>query len=368
MILNYLGENREAMRIVIKVGTNVLTRQNQRLDFNLISDLVEQISVLKQRDGHEILLVSSGAVGAGREKFDFQLEKDPLIKKQVLASIGQGRLFQVYSDFFIEQGIITAQALLTRSDFQSKISYRNIKSAFDGLLSSGIVPIINENDVVSVQATGFGDNDQLAALAAALMEVDLLIILTDIYGLYTADPKKDKEAKLIEKVEQITPELETFCGSTLSSGGTGGMYSKLKAAQIATEHGIPTVVTCGKEEACLLKVMEGKAKATEFLARKKKKLNTRGTWMNTGAHITGSLSIDSGAVSALLNNKSLLAVGVHSMEGDFQKGDVLLIKDLNGIRIGAGLAKLDSESLQTLIQEQNTRGVIVVHKNNLYTL
>ncbi|MCP4757024.1 MAG: glutamate 5-kinase [Proteobacteria bacterium] len=355
-------------RILVKVGTHVLGRTNGRLNYNRISDLVDQIVEL--RKDYQVILVSSGATGAGREFFQFQDEKDPLIRRQMLSSIGQGRLFQVYSDFFREQSVITAQALLTSGNFRWIASFQNMKNTLEGLLNNGIQPIINENDVTSYRESSFGDNDQLAALTASMLSADLMILLSDIVGFYTADPKNDPQAKLIDRVDNITPELLTMCEDSLSEGGTGGMLSKLRAAELATQHGIPTIVCSGKEKDCLLKASYGKTTGTYFsTSRKKKQLSVRGKWMITGANVKGTLTIDSGAEKALKENKSLLAVGVAGVEGKFQKRDVVLIQNKEKIRIGTGLVNFESSEIRKITKsEERPKGMIVIHKNHLYTL
>jgi len=355
-------------RILVKVGTQVLGRPNGRLNYNRISDLVDQIVTI--RKDYQVILVSSGATRAGREFCKFKEEKDPLIKRQMLASIGQGRLFQVYSDFFREHSVVTAQALLTSGNFRWKDSFQNMRNTLEGLLNHGVQPIINENDVTSYRESSFGDNDQLAALTATMMRVDLLVILSDIVGFFTADPKKDKTAKLIQRVDQITPELLTLCENSLSEGGTGGMLSKLKAAELATQHGIPTVVCSGTEEAGLMKTVYQSTSGTYFSAAKKRKpLGLRGSWMNTGASVKGVITIDKGAAQALENNKSLLIVGVTAVEGKFNKKDVVLIQTEQKIRIGTGIVNHESQLLKKMMkQTSKPKGVIVIHKNHLYAL
>lgn len=355
-------------KILVKVGTHVLGRENGRLNYNRISDLVDQI--IELRESYQVILVSSGATRAGKEFCHFENEKDPLIKRQMLASIGQGRLFQVYSDFFREHSVITAQALLTSSNFRSKGSFQNMKSTLEGLLDNNIMPIINENDVTSHKESSFGDNDQLAALAGVMLNVDLIVLVSDIVGFYTADPKKNPEAKLIPKVDRITPDLLTLCENSLSEGGTGGMLSKLKAAELATQHGIPTIVCSGKEPNCLLKASRFESTGTFFTpVNNKKQLSLRGSWMTTSANVKGVISIDIGAERALKANKSLLAVGVTGVEGKFNERDVVLIKNNEGIRIGAGLTNHPHSLIKKLIKgKDKPKGIVVIHKNHLYTL
>lgn len=355
-------------KILIKVGTHVLGRPNGRLNYNRISDLVDQIVELRKR--YQVILVSSGATRAGREFCQFENEKDPLIKGQMLASIGQGRLFQVYSDFFREHSTIIAQALLTIGNFRWRDSFQNMKSTLEGLLDNDIMPIINENDVTSYRESSFGDNDQLAALTAAMLDAELLVLVSDITGFYTADPKRNPDAKLIEKVERITPELLTLCENSLSDGGTGGMLSKLKAAELATHHGIPTIVCSGEEPDCLLKAGRFETSGTYFIpVNEKKQLSLRGNWMTTAADIKGIITIDAGAEKALKANKSLLAVGVANVEGKFNKKDVILIQNDHGFRIGTGLANRSHDEIKDWIRTKTRpKGIIVIHKNHLYTL
>ena len=355
-------------RILIKVGTHILGRDNGRLDYNRISDIVDQI--VQVRKTHEIILVSSGATRAGKEFRQFFEVKDPLVRRQMLASIGQGRLFQVYSDFFREHSVITAQALLTSGNFRWKSSYQNMKTALEGLLDNEVLPIINENDVTSHRESSFGDNDQLAALTAAMMNVDMMILLSDIVGFFTADPKNDPTAELIPTVTQITPDLLQMCEDSLSEGGTGGMLSKLKAAEFATLHGIPTIVCSGKEKDCIVKATNGETIGTYFeTSKEKKQFSSRGSWMITGADVKGSITIDSGAQNALKNNKSLLAVGIMAVEGNFSRKDVVLIQNEEKIRLGTGMTNYESKKIRQLIKStEKPKGIVVVHKNHLFML
>jgi len=355
-------------RVLVKVGTHILGRENGHLNYNRISDLVDQI--IELRKDYQVILVSSGATRAGREFCEFETEKDPLIRKQMLASIGQGRLFQVYSDFFREHSVVTAQALLTSGNFKGKVTFQNMKTTLEGLLENNIMPIINENDVTSYRESSFGDNDHLSSLIASMLSVDLMVLLSDIVGFYTADPKNNPDAKLIPMVERITPDLTALCEDSLSDGGTGGMLSKLKAAEIATQHGIPTIVCSGKEKNSLLSAVKGTTSGTYFSTTKKKKpLSTRGNWMVTGADVKGTIKIDSGAENALLDNKSLLAVGVITVEDKFNVKDVITIENKNGIHIGTGLANYQSDEIKEFIASPKiAKGKIVIHKNHLYTL
>ncbi len=355
-------------RILVKVGTNVLTRANGRLDYNIMADLTEQILTLK-KEGYEVVLVSSGANGAGREFFEFSTVQDPLIRKQMLSAVGQGRIFQVYGDFLREQGVMPAQALLTRKDFHDPTSYNNIKTTLENLLAHGVLPIINENDVVSYAEYSFGDNDQLAALTAILLEVDQLIILSDIEGFFTADPHLHPAATLIEEVEEITPAMWAMCEDSFAKGGTGGMYSKLKAAELATSYGIPTRVTAGKKSHCLLSAIQQGRGGTHFRPQGKRlKLTAHGKWVQTAAQNKGTLVVDGGAEKALKARKSLLAVGLIEARGDFAAKEVVLIQNEKGIRLGAGLVNQASPEIGQWLQKHKPQNTIVIHANHLYLL
>ncbi|OGG93869.1 MAG: glutamate 5-kinase [Candidatus Lambdaproteobacteria bacterium RIFOXYD12_FULL_49_8] len=357
-------------RILVKVGTNVLTQKDGKLNKERIAELVAQIAVLRKKA--QVILVTSGAVGAGREFRDLSKEKDPVIKKQMLAAIGQVRLFQVYAENCALQGVLPAQALITRYDFRQKEAYQNIQSTLEGLLQYDILPIINENDVVSSAETSFSDNDQLAANTAVMMRCDLLVILSNIQGFFTADPSLNPNAKLISQVETVSPELLAYCQDSLSSGGTGGMLSKLKAAEMAAKHGVKTIVSSGLIERALTQAVapyfdkNAPKLGTTFLA-KPKKSKIKKHWMTSHAEVAGVITVDQGAVKALKANKSLLVVGVLKARGNFAKGDVLMIEDEVGIRVGVGLSDHNQAELDQLIQSK-PQGAVVIHKNQLYLL
>ncbi|MDX2469095.1 MAG: glutamate 5-kinase [SAR324 cluster bacterium] len=355
-------------RILVKVGTNVLTRSNGRLNYNIISDLVEQIVAL-QKD-HEVILVSSGAAGAGREFFDFKDVKDPIIKKQMLCSVGQARLFQVYADLLREQSVLPAQALISRTDFSNEVSFSNIKSTLEGLLSHGVLPIINENDVVSHEESSFGDNDQLAALTSIMLEADLLVILSDIDGFYTADPNSNPDATLIKEVVKVEEKLLAMCQDNLSKGGSGGMLSKLKAAELAMNYGIPAIVTSGTKEKSLIDAVSLKKGGTFFNpSSPKKPLSHKGNWVTSAAEIKGSITVDDGAQKALGLGKSLLAVGIIDLEGDFKEKQVVLVQNSEKVRLGAGMVNFDASEIKVWINsDPKPQNKVVIHTNHLYRL
>ena len=348
--------------VLVKIGTNVLTRDNGHMDINLIVDTVDQIARLN--DKYKFILVSSGAVGAGKSIVGLEDEKDPVVRKQMLASIGQGKLFSLYSHVFSEKGLIAAQVLYTRKDFKNPQSYIGIRTTLVNLIRNNIIPIINENDAVSSDESTFGDNDLLAALTASMISVEKMIILSDILGLHTSDPKIDETAKLISEVSEITPELKQSCGNSLSRGGSGGMLSKLMAAEITMSHGIPTILTQGKQDGILLKILSGQSfKGTSFLPGTKKRIRFKSTWMKNIAEVKTIVTIDSGAEKALRANKSLLSVGIQNISGETHKGDVVLVKNQDSINVAVGLITDTGNA-----ENSAAKNGVFIHKNNLYLL
>ena len=353
-----------AKTILIKVGTNVLTTQEGKLDHKQIENLASQIAQLQKTD-YKVVLISSGAVGAGLELNDFKDVKSNTIRKQMLAAVGQNYLMQIYSKYFKTHGITTAQALLSRSDFSIREKYLNIKNALISLLDHNVVPIINENDVVSTEELSFSDNDILASYTAALIKADKFIILTIVDGLYDKDPSK-KDAKLIEVVRKIDESTFGACGKSRSTLGLGGMKSKINAAQVATELGIETIVANGKAQN-ITDIVKGDFKGTTFVSKNKKKKSIYFCLL-AGAEIKGYLTIDDGAAKAVKDRKSLLLVGVSSSKGIFKKGDTVEILDKKGVKIAVGITNLSSKILEKklkLKQEEKKNQKEVVHCDNL---
>ena len=349
--------------LLVKVGTNLLTKPNLKLDYNSIKAIIKQIIILHKK--YAILLVSSGAVGAGREIVS-PIITDPITKKQVLASVGQSRLLQIYTHLLQKSKIIIAQALLTKRDFQNKESYYSTKEVLTHLLEQNIIPIINENDVTSSTENTFGDNDQLAALTAALMEVEKIILLSDTLGLYQEDPKKNSQAKLIQKVEKIDERILSFAKHSISKGGTGGMYSKVKAAQITTTHGIPTILCSGREKNSLLKGVTQEGYGTYFVPHQRQRLSMKGKWIQTAAKISGKIFIDNGAVKAIQEKNSLLAVGIEKIKGDFREKDIVSILNKARLRIAVGMVKESSQNLKKILNSAEKKGLTIVHRDYLF--
>lgn len=368
--------NKKYKRIVIKLGTNLLTGGTDNLDKAAMERLVAQVSDLHKM-GIGVVLVSSGAIAAGRSKLKLsgKLSGTPL--RQVLASIGQSRLMNIYERLFKQNSILTAQALLTKTDLSDRLGYLNARNTLLSLLSLGIVCIVNENDVVAVDELGeakFGDNDNLSAMVANLVDADLLLMLTDIGGLYDADPSKNPDAKLITEIKCIDKKVEKLAGGTSSKNGTGGMTTKIEAAKIATSSGTPVVIADGRKENVILKVLKGEEPCTLFLPGGNR-LESRKRWMVSGLCKKGSISIDEGAVDALKNkNCSLLPKGITGVKGKFRRGALISLLDASGTPFGCGITNYSASDIEK-IKGTHSKDIVellgydygteIVHRNNL---
>lgn len=310
-------------RIVVKVGTNLLSTENG-IDEKRIDSITEQISNLKNK-GYQVILVSSGAVGMGAKELGHKTKVVHIPLKQACAAIGQPILMSSYRESFKKHNIICAQVLITRHDLDNRFTYNNLRSSVSTLLSLGIVPVFNENDTVSVSGleTAFGDNDRMSALIASKIDAELLILLTDIDGLYTGNPKKDKDAVLLTEVDEITNEIMSYAKGKGSEFSTGGMETKLLAAQIASVADCQTVIASGYEENILERIVNNEELGT--LINAKQKLKQRDRWILNSSPV-GHIIVDEGAKKALLSNKSLLPSGVIKVIGVFNEGDVVTIE------------------------------------------
>ena len=334
----------EARRVVVKVGTYTLSDAAGLLDRAHIEDLVGQLASLHEA-GHEVILVSSGAIAAGVELLGLLERPQDIPSLQAASSVGQGLLLNLYTGFFAAHGILVGQVLFTQYDFAHRQQYLNARNAFRRLLEQGVVPLVNENDTVAVEEIRFGDNDRLAALVAVLTDADLLVMLSDIKGLYTADPKKDRGASLIHEVERITPEMVKSAGKAMEEHSTGGMTAKLEAARIAAASGIGVVVAPGREPGVLPAVLGGRTVGTYFHPRKKR-LRDQKHWIAFGARPLGTIVVDEGARDALLHGgKSLLPAGVVECRGNFAPGDAVEVIDESGRKIARGLSGLSAAEL-----------------------
>ena len=366
-------------RIVAKVGTSSLTAGSNRLNIEKMTDLVAQIAGLHNH-GVEVVLVTSGAAAAGRERLGLTKKIKGIPYKQILASVGQSRLMNVYEHLFDQYDIIVGQALLTKLEMIDREGYLNTRNTLLALLEMGVIPIINENDVVAVDEIGeaiFGDNDNLSAMVANLIDADLLIILSDIDGLYTADPNRDPSAKLIPVVEKVDDYILSLVSGSASGLGTGGMVTKIEAAKLATASGVTMVIANSHEHDVLVRVAGGETLGTRFLPTKNK-LDSRERWLLSGLRTRGKLVIDDGAALALRKNKrSLLAAGIQQVEGNFQRGDIIDICDQQGARLGSGITNYTAVEVQSIKGAHSDKinsllgydsGSEVVHRNNLVIL
>jgi len=366
-------------RLVIKLGTNLLTGGSGRLDIPTMTGLVDQVAQL-HRQGLEIVLVSSGSIAAGRDKLGVDSDRKDIPFRQVMAAVGQGRLMHNYEQLFDRHGIVVAQALLTKRELSHRAGYLNARNTILSLLSLRVVPIINENDVLAtdeIREEKFGDNDNLSAMVANLVDADLLILLSDVHGLYTADPRKDPEAKLIPIVKRIGAEIEGMAGGAGTSRGTGGMATKIEAAKLATRSAIAVVITEGSIPHVITRLAEGESVGTLFLPATTK-LESRQRWMISRLASRGKIVIDDGAAAALRKRKgSLLPAGIKDTEREFRRGDMVDIVDQHGNRIACGMSNYSAAEIETIKGAQSKQimpllgyeyGAEVVHRNNLVVL
>ena len=367
-------------RVVVKAGTNVLTNRTYALDTKVMESLVSQMVELRDR-GSEVLLVTSGAITAGREALGGDREGKTVSGRQVLAAVGQSRLMHLYQDQFSHFGTIVAQALLTRHDVEDRLGYLNVRNTLEGLLDRGVMPIINENDVVNVEEIsqeGFGDNDHLSALVANLIDADLLLLLTDTAGLHTADPHRDPSATLIQVVEQIDDSVLARAEAHQGAVSRGGMRSKLEAARLATSAGVTVMIAKGTEPQVIHRAAQGEAVGTLFPARVSH-LESRKRWMLSGiAESGGAIEIDVGAAAALRRNgRSLLPAGIKEVRGQFQRGDLVSIVGAQGERVACGITNYGATDLRSIMGAKSNQivprlghhfGDEVVHRNNMVVL
>jgi glutamate 5-kinase len=360
----------KARRIVVKLGTGLLTDAQNQLAGAEIKRLVAQLAAL-QRDGREVLVVSSGAIAAGMSALGLATRPKELAQLQACAAVGQCRLMAKYDEAFAKSGIHVAQVLLTHDDLRNRTRHLNARQTLDTLLRHGVVPIINENDTVSVDEIKFGDNDRLGALTATLIDADLLVILSHVEGLYARRSDipvaitrlQDKNAAtiVISVVPEITYDIERLAGGTDRATSVGGMKSKLAAAKIVVRAGIPMVIASGEQPNVLADLLAGKEVGTIFLPREQK-LASRKRWIAFFQRTAGVLRVDNGAREALCaGGRSLLAKGIVGVEGHFAVGDAVSIRDKDGIEFARGLAKVASNELKTAAG-------VVVHRDNLVIL
>lgn len=343
-------------RIVVKIGTNVITTSDGILNTAILQHLVTQIVILQKR-GIEVILVSSGAVGAGRSLIKLQSKVNDVVKRQVLASIGQVQLMQTYLDFFKKQQKVCAQVLVTKEDFRDRVHYLNMKNCFEGLLANGVLPIVNENDVIAVDALMFTDNDELAAFVASLIEADALLILSTVDGIFDRDPE-DKNAQLIATVTPGT-SLQKYISARKSLFGRGGMLTKAKIGHKMASLGITTYIANGQRLNVLVDLLAGVELGTKFVSNTAYHSSMK-CWLATReGYEKGAAWINDGAVNVLKREiASLLPVGILKVVGNFQKGDIISVRNASGEKIGWGIATYSSEVARCSLGQQRKKPLI----------
>jgi glutamate 5-kinase len=367
-------------RVVVKAGTNVLTGQGNTLNREAMASLSSQIASVRKA-GVDAILVTSGAISAGREVVKKAYDAKSVGVSQMLAAVGQSRLMHAYQGLFSAHGVVVAQALLTQQDVEDRRGYLNVRNTFSALLGNQIVPIVNENDVVNTEEINqnrFGDNDTLSALVANIVDADLLLILSDVAGLYSSDPNRDSNAKLIERVESVDANVLALAEEHHSSTTRGGMQSKLLAARRATAAGVDVVIASGTEADVVTRIVAGESIGTLFPATASQ-VESRKRWLLSGtADSGGVLVVDDGAVKAVrTQDKSLLPAGVRDVKGEFHRGDVIAVTEPGGIRIAVGITNYDAADLRSIKGAKSgdiasllghSYGEEAIHRNNMVVL
>jgi glutamate 5-kinase len=364
---------RDARRIVVKVGSSLVTNEGRGLDEEAIGEWSRQLAHLV-RDQREVIMVSSGAIAEGMKRLGWRTRPHELHELQAAAAVGQMGLAQMYETKLRENGLGSAQVLLTHADLADRERYLNARSTLLTLLAHGVLPVINENDTVVNDEIKFGDNDTLGALVANLVDADLLVILTDQKGLYSADPRKDPAAQFIHEARAGDAKLEEMAGGAGSSIGKGGMITKILAAKRAAGSGASTVIAWGRERDALMRLTKGENIGT-LLVAPTQKLQARKQWMADHLQLRGAVVIDDGAVEKLVSEgKSLLPIGMTAVEGEFSRGEVIAIRDTQGREVARGLSNYASAEARLLCRKASSEiesilGYVaeleMVHRDNL---
>lgn len=368
---------RKAKRIVVKVGTSTITYSNGKRNFSQIDRLARELSDL-QNQGKEMILVTSGAVAVGVDRLGLPGKPATIPGKQAAAAVGQGVLMHTYEKFFADYGQVVAQVLLTRTEAIDRHRYTNSRNTFMELLRQRVIPIVNENDVVALDELKIGDNDNMSALVAGIVDADLVIILSDIDGLYTANPQTNPDAVLVSTVPEITPEIEASAGGVGSARGTGGMATKIQAAKAATSSGIQLVIASGTEKNAIPRILQGEKIGTLFLSRENR-LQFRKRWLAFGAKIQGSIVVDDGCAKAVCKagSCSILPAGIYQIVGEFQTGSTVSVIDKDGHELARGLVHYSSEELKLIkgCKSGDIEGILghknydeVIHRDDLVIL
>lgn len=361
----------QGKRMVIKVGSSSITEAGGKISQEKMKSLTAQMASLI-RQGMELILVSSGAVAAGLERLGWSRAQITIPEKQAAAAVGQGILIGMYQQLFAAEQIQIAQLLLTRADVEDRKRYIHIRNTVETLLRRGILPIVNENDTVAVDEIRFGDNDTLGSLVALVAGADALVMLTDIDGLYTSNPARDPNARRISEVTEITPGLKAMAGQSISRVGTGGMQTKLAAAEIATQSGIETFIASSQEPDVLTKIVSRQQVGTRFFPHHR--LSGKKSWLAYGTRVEGSVTVDAGAAEALIDGYgSLLLAGVEKVSGEFLEGAAVAIRKADGEEIGKGIVHFSSFDLRLLlerkkVEKKQSHYPVVIHRDALVIL
>ncbi len=355
---------KKAKRIVIKVGTSTITYANGKRNFSQIDRLAREISDL-QNQGKEMILVTSGAVAVGVDRMGLPGKPKTIPGKQAAAAVGQGVLMHTYEKFFADYGQIVAQVLITKTEAIDRHRYTNTRNTFMELMRQRVIPIVNENDVVALDELKIGDNDNMSALVAGIVDADLVIILSDVDGLYTANPQTHPDAVIVPEVAEITPEIEASAGGVGSARGTGGMATKIQAAKAATSSGIHLVIASGTEKNAITRVLQGEELGTLFVSRENR-LQFRKRWLAFGAKIAGSIGVDDGCAKAIrkAGGCSILPAGVFAVQGEFLPGSTVSVIDKDAHELARGLVHYSSAELEQ-IKGCNSGEIVNIlgHKN-----
>lgn len=363
-------------RVVVKVGSSLLAGADGGLDRGFIDGLADQIAALRDR-GAQVVIVTSGAISAGLERLGFAERPSQMPELQAAAAVGQVRIIGTYAELFAARGMAVGQVLVTRHDTAHRSQYLHARDTLEKLLALRVVPVVNENDTTAVDEIRFGDNDTLAALVGTMVKADLVVLLTDIEGVYSADPRTRDDAALVEHVHELTEELLSAAGGPGSGVGSGGMATKLEAARVLVKAGIPMVVADGRRPGVITDAAAGETVGTYFPAGETA-MGGRKTWIALGRKPAGTIRIDDGAAHALRERgRSLLPAGVLAVEGAFQPGDAVLIEDAGGRVVGRGLSGMSSADLERVkgLKTSEIPGILpsyhgeeVIHRDRLVLL
>ncbi|XPP91445.1 glutamate 5-kinase [Photobacterium leiognathi subsp. mandapamensis] len=371
-----LAASAASQTIVVKLGTSVLTGGTLKLDRAHMVELVRQCAMLR-RQGHKVIIVTSGAIAAGREHLGYPELPKTMASKQLLAAVGQGRLIQEWETLFGIYGINIGQMLLTRADLNDRERYLNARDMIVALLDNGIVPVVNENDAVATTEIKVGDNDNLSALVGILGGADKLLLMTDQPGLFTADPRSNPDAELIREVHTIDETLRKLAGGSVGGLGTGGMATKLQAADVARRAGIEVIIVAGRRPDVIIELAEGKSVGTRFLPLESP-LESRKRWILAGPPPAGDIVIDDGAVTAVQQRgSSLLAKGITMVKGDFERGEVVRIFDKDNNLLARGICRYSSVDMAKIAGKHSQEihqvlgyeyGHVAIHRDDMVVI